>query len=67
MTEFKDSEPQRWFEKAEEDLDNAVYLIEDNRIDLGVFELHQALEKSFKAYQITFEESYDYSHDLLKL
>lgn len=60
-------EVEKWFVQAESDISDAEYLNEDDRTGSAAFHLHQALEKAFKAYQISESQEHDYSHDLVKL
>ncbi len=57
----------RWLEKAEEDLDDARYMLEDSREETAGFLLQQAVEKGLKAVQIADRGEYDRTHNLVEL
>lgn len=60
-------ETREWLRKAKSDLDDARFNIQGNRSQLGAFMLQQAVEKALKALQIEKRETFERTHDLVKL
>jgi len=57
----------KWLEKAENDLNDAKYLIQDDRNNSAVVFLQQAVEKSLKSVMINRDQEIAYTHNLLEL
>lgn len=60
-------EPLEWLQDAEQELDDALYMYEDGRLESAAFHFHQAVEKGLKALAIDRDGDYPRSHDLMEL
>lgn len=57
----------RWLEQAFDDLDDAAYVLADDREETAAFLLQQAAEKALKALQIAEDGDYQRTHNLVEL
>lgn len=60
-------EYEEWMKKAEEDLNTAIFNLEGNKIDAGLFYLQQSAEKALKAVYIKAKKELIKTHDLVSL
>tara|TARA_Y100000310_G_scaffold345413_1_gene464717 strand:+ start:26360 stop:26719 length:360 start_codon:yes stop_codon:yes gene_type:complete len=60
-------ESNQWLKKAQQDFNTAIYNIQGNKIEAGVFFLQQAAEKAFKSVLIKRTRKISRTHDLVVL
>lgn len=60
-------EARQWFDRAEQDLDDAVYAVDGGRDKLAAFLFQQFCEKALKALLIEKNGSHPKTHNLVKL
>ncbi|MFB6294226.1 MAG: HEPN domain-containing protein, partial [Candidatus Nanohaloarchaea archaeon] len=61
------AEAREWLDDAESELDDALYMYDDGRLDSAAFHFHQAIEKALKALAIHRTGDYPRTHDLVEL
>ena len=60
-------EARQWFDRAEQDLDDAVYAVDGGREKLAAFLFQQFCEKALKASLIEKNGSHPRTHNLVRL